>query len=69
MEHDVLGGILVGGIYGSLGDSFLLYLYIQEKVPPLLNLVICLMLAVTVHLILRRKKLGKPGANQPLDGH
>ena len=37
-------GILVGGIYGSLGDSFLLYLYIQEKVPPLLNLVICLML-------------------------
>lgn len=60
-------GILIGGLYGSLGDSFLLSLYIQEKIPPLLNLVICLMLAVTVHLILRRKKIRRTGS-QPTTG-
>lgn len=60
-------GILIGGIYGSLGDSFLLSIYIQKEVPPFVNLVICLMLGVTVHLVLRRKRVRRTGS-QPTTG-
>jgi len=60
-------GILLGGVYGSLGDSFLLSIYIQGNIPPFLNLVICLMLGVTVHLILRRKRVRRTGS-QPTTG-
>ncbi len=60
-------GILLGGLYGSLGDSFLLSIYVQGEIPPLLNLIICLMLGVTVHLILRRKKVRRTGS-QPTTG-
>ena len=46
-------GILIGGLYASLGDYFLLILYIEGVIPPFVNLIICLLLAVVVHLILK----------------
>ena len=62
-------GILIGGIYGSLGDSFLLSIYIQKEVPPFVNLVICLMLGVTVHLVLRRKRVRRTDLKLQQVGH
>ena len=50
-------GILVGGLYGSLGDLFLLTVYIEGNFLPYSNLIICLGLSVAVHLFLRRKKV------------
>ena len=66
MEHDVLG-ILVGGLYGSLGDLFLLTVYIEGKFLPYSNLIICLGISVAVHLFLRRKKVRRTGS-QPTTG-
>ncbi len=60
-------GILLGGLYASLGDTFLLSLYIEGKIPSILNLVICLILAVIVHFILRMKKVRRTGS-QPTTG-
>lgn len=60
-------GILIGGLYASLGDSFLLILYIEGYIPPFVNLIICLILAVVVHLILRTKKVRRTGS-QPTTG-
>ena len=60
-------GILIGGLYASLGDYFLLILYIEGVIPPFVNLIICLLLAVVVHLILRTKKVRRTGS-QPTTG-
>ena len=60
-------GILVGGLYGSLGDSFLLTTYLAGGVPHFTNLIICLGLSVAVHLFLRRKKVRRTGS-QPTTG-
>ena len=60
-------GILVGGLYGSLGDLFLLTVYIEGKFLPYSNLIICLGLSVAVHLFLRRKKVRRTGS-QPTTG-
>ena len=60
-------GILVGGLYGSLGDLFLLTVYIEGNFLPYSNLIICLGLSVAVHLFLRRKKVRRTGA-QPTTG-
>ena len=60
-------GILIGGLYGSFGDFILALAIHPRKFLPLLNLIICLMLAVTVHLILRRKKVRRTGS-QPTTG-
>ena len=60
-------GILLGGLYGSLGDVFLFSIYIQKSIPSFLNLIICLLLAVIVHLILRMKKVRRTGS-QPTTG-
>ena len=60
-------GILLGGVYGSIGDSSLLLPYLEGKFLPYLNLVICLILAVIVHLILRTKKVRRTGS-QPTTG-
>jgi len=60
-------GILLGGLYGNLGDAFLLLPTIEFGSPSVLNIVICLMLAVSVHLILRRKKVRITGS-QPTTG-
>ncbi len=60
-------GILVGGLYGSLGDLFLLTVYIEGKFLPYSNLIICLALSVAVHLFLRRKKVRRTGS-QPTTG-
>jgi len=60
-------GILLGGVYGSMGDSSLLLPYLEGKFLPYLNLVVCLILAVIVHLILRTKKVRRTGS-QPTTG-
>ncbi|MCH2647840.1 MAG: hypothetical protein MKZ58_05720 [Candidatus Poseidoniaceae archaeon] len=60
-------GILVGGLYGSLGDLFLLTVYIEGNFLPYSNLIICLGLSVAVHLFLRRKKVRRTGS-QPTTG-
>ena len=60
-------GILVGGLYGSLGDLFLLTVYIEGKYLPYSNLIICLGISVAVHLFLRRKKVRRTGS-QPTTG-
>ncbi|MBJ46761.1 MAG: hypothetical protein CMB59_02575 [Euryarchaeota archaeon] len=60
-------GILVGGLYGSLGDLFLLTVYIEGKFLPYSNLIICLGISVAVHLFLRRKKVRRTGS-QPTTG-
>ena len=62
-------GILLGGLYGNLGDAFLLLPTIEFGSPSMFNIVICLMLAVSVHLILRRKKVRITGSNPPQAGH
>ena len=60
-------GILVGGLYGSLGDLFLLTVYIEGKFLPYSNLIICLGISVAVHLFLRRKRVRRTGS-QPTTG-
>ncbi len=60
-------GILIGGFYGNLGDSFLLIPAYESGGFPSLNFIISLLLAVTVHLILRRKKI-RMGGSQPTTG-
>ena len=60
-------GILVGGLYGSLGDLFLLTVYIEGKFLPYSNLIICLGISVAAHLFLRRKKVRRTGS-QPTTG-
>ena len=60
-------GILVGGLYGSLGDLFLLTVYIEGKFLPYSNLIICLGISVAVPLFLRRKKVRRTGS-QPTTG-
>ena len=60
-------GILVGGLYGSLGDLFLLTVYIEGKFLPYSNLIICSGISVAVHLFLRRKKVRRTGS-QPTTG-
>lgn len=63
----IFWGILLGGFYGKLADSFLLLPYINNKGLTLSNLIICLALAVVVHLMLRRKKVRRTGS-QPTTG-
>ena len=63
----IFWGILLGGFYGWLADSFLLIPYINDKGLALSNIIICLGLAVVVHLILRRKKVRRTGS-QPTTG-
>jgi hypothetical protein len=60
-------GILFGGFYGSLGDKFLLSPYILQEQTSISNLIICLLLAVVTHLMLRREKVRKTGS-QPTTG-
>ena len=60
-------GILIGGLYGNLGDQYLLIPRYSGNIPSILNLIICLLLAVTVHLVLRRKKI-RFGGSQPTTG-
>jgi len=58
----VFWGILVGGFYGKLADSFLLLPYLKGEGLVFSNLLICLVLAVTVHLMLRRNRVRKTGS-------
>ena len=63
-------GILIGGLYGSLGDRFMLlsYLTFSMENSSISNLVvICLILAVGVHLMLRRERVRRTGS-QPTSG-
>ena len=50
-------GILIGGIYGTMGDRSLLIPYLTGEFLPYYNVVICLLMAVVVHLVLRTKKV------------
>lgn len=63
-------GILIGGLYGALGDNFMLIPYLTNKMEnsSITNLiVICLILAVGVHLMLRRERVRRTGS-QPTSG-
>jgi hypothetical protein len=63
----IFWGILIGGFYGNLADKYLLKPYLDDKVLVLSNLIICLLLAVVAHLMLRRKKIRITGS-QPTTG-
>ena len=60
-------GLLLGGFYGNLTDNFLLVPYISGSQLTIAPLVICLLLAVIVHMILRRDRVRKTGS-QPTTG-
>ena len=60
-------GILLGGFYGKLADEFILLPLISEGGFPFTNFVLCLVLGVIVHLILRRERVRKTGS-QPTTG-
>jgi hypothetical protein len=63
-------GILIGGLYGALADYFMFIPYISSKMEDasISNLiVICLLLAVGVHLMLRRERVRRTGS-QPTSG-
>tara|TARA_B100000242_G_scaffold67125_1_gene41708 strand:- start:841 stop:1560 length:720 start_codon:yes stop_codon:yes gene_type:complete len=60
-------GILIGGIYGTMGDRSLLIPYLTGEFLPYYNVVICLLMAVVVHLVLRTKKVRRTGS-QPTTG-
>ena len=60
-------GILLGGFYGKLADEFILTPYIYEGGFPFSNIILCMMLAVIVHLILRRERVRRTGS-QPTTG-
>ncbi len=63
-------GILIGGLYGTLSDRFLLLLYLKRAIgrESLSTIVIiCLLLAVGVHLMLRRERVRRTGS-QPTSG-
>jgi hypothetical protein len=59
-------GILLGGFYGKLGDELILIPYYSGAFP-LRNFILCLVLAVIVHLILRRERVRRTGS-QPTTG-
>ena len=63
----IFWGILVGGFYGKLAEYFLLSPYVNGEGLVFSNLLICLALAVVVHLMLRRAKVRKTGS-QPTTG-
>jgi len=60
-------GILLGGFYGKMADEFILMPLILEGGFPFTNFVLCMMLAVIVHLVLRRERVRKTGS-QPTTG-
>ena len=61
-------GILLGGFYGNLADSFILRPLISADGGfPFTNLVLCLVLSVIVHMILRRERVRRTGS-QPTTG-
>ncbi|MBT3657571.1 MAG: hypothetical protein HN874_01930 [Euryarchaeota archaeon] len=60
-------GLLLGGFYGNMTDGFLLVPYLIEGQITLSSLLICLGLAVIVHLILRRERVRRTGS-QPTTG-
>ena len=60
-------GLLLGGFYGNMADNFLLTPYINGAQLTITPLIICLFLAVIVHLILRRERVRRTGS-QPTTG-
>jgi len=60
-------GIIIGGFYGLLCDYFLLRPYLELGVPSITNLTITFLLAVVVHMMLRRERVRKTGS-QPTTG-
>ena len=60
-------GILLGGFYGKLADEFILKPLISEDGFPFTNFVVCLVLSIVVHLILRKKRVRRTGS-QPTTG-
>ena len=61
-------GILLGGFYGNIADEFILRPLISNDGGfPFTNIVICLVLSVIVHLILRRERVRRTGS-QPTTG-
>ena len=63
----IFWGILIGGFYGLWTDRFLLGPYLGVGQFSLSNLLICLAMAVGVHLMLKRKKVRSTGS-QPTTG-
>ena len=63
-------GILIGGLYGALSDYFMLIPYLTNSMEnsSISNLVvICLILAIGVHMMLRRERVRRTGS-QPTSG-
>ena len=60
-------GLLLGGFYGNMADDFLLIPYMTGAQLTITPLIICLFLAVIVHLILRRERVRRTGS-QPTTG-
>jgi hypothetical protein len=61
-------GILLGGFYGNMADEYILRpLISSDSGFPFTNLIICLVLSVIVHLILRRERVRRTGS-QPTTG-
>jgi len=63
-------GILIGGLYGALSDNFMLIPYLTNSMEnsSISNLiVICLILAIGIHLMLRRERVRRTGS-QPTSG-
>jgi hypothetical protein len=61
-------GILLGGFYGNIADEYILRpLILNDGGFPFTNFVVCLILSVIVHLILRREKVRRTGS-QPTTG-
>jgi hypothetical protein len=60
-------GILLGGFYGNIADKFILLIFAGQDSFPTSNLMLCLILSVIVHLILRRERVRRTGS-QPTTG-
>ncbi len=64
----IFWGILLGGFYGNIADEYILRPLISaDEGFPFTNFVICLLLSVIVHLILRRERVRRTGS-QPTTG-
>jgi hypothetical protein len=63
----IFWGILIGGFYGLWTDKLLLGPYLGRGQFSLSNLLICLIMAVVVHMMLKRKKVRSTGS-QPTTG-
>lgn len=71
--NQIFWGILIGGIYASLTDSYIFVPYITAGLTgvtsgnSISNLIIILGISVTIHLMLRRARVRKTGS-QPTSG-